>query len=85
MNIDLLMPTLYWLVFSLVIIRITSNAMIDTKRVTNFVPFYAVGIVFSLNSSFIASRVFDTTPWIILELSFFIVMSWVFINLRKSK
>lgn len=84
MNINLLAPTIYWLIFSLITVRLASNIMVSTKKVPQIVPFYAVGIIFSLNSSLIAAQVFDTSAWFVLEVSFLITMCWILINLRKK-
>jgi hypothetical protein len=69
------------LVFSLIIIWMTTQSMIKIKRFLEFLPFLLLGISLSFYSAFVLFEFFFQWGWVFLELTIFLSLLWIFVNL----
>ncbi len=72
------------LVSSLIILWLTTNYMIENKRIKRFLPFFIIGILYSFNAVFNFLEVYFSWSWFFLEVFVLVAIFWIFIIIRRE-
>lgn len=70
---------------AIILLWITTNHMINSKRITNLLPFFFSGLLLCFSAAISFSGIFEQKIWFILEFSWAILFLWIFIILRWKK
>jgi len=75
---------LFMLTTAILILWLTSNAMINSKKISIFLPFFFYGILLCLSAAFSFYGIVDQKAWFAIEFTWTLLLLWVFINLRRE-
>jgi len=79
---DLIIYSGIMLVYSIVILWITSLSMIRDKCIKDYLGFFILGMVLVFQSSLIAFHVFLNMIWFFFEAVVFFTLIWIFFTLK---
>ena len=71
------------LVFSVIILWVTSLSMIRDRNISEYLVFFILGIILIINSTFMAFSIFWGLPWVISESLIFLYLIWVLLEMRR--
>lgn len=67
---------------AILIIWVTTNCMINSKKIIILLPFFFSGILLCLSAVISFYGIFDQRIWFVVESSWAILFFWMFMNLR---
>jgi len=80
---DLIIFSGVTLVFSIIILWITSLSMIRDRSILDYMAFFVLGLVLVFQSSLMAFQFFWNMSWIFFEVIVFVNLLWIFFVLRR--
>ena len=72
------------LIFVLSFIWYLTIIMLQIKKIIVFLPFFIIGILYLMQSSFIYYSLYPNFVWLVIELTFLINLIWIFILIRRK-
>jgi len=72
------------LIFVLSFIWYLTIIMLQIKKIIVFLPFFIIGILYLMQSSFIYYSLYLNFVWLVIELTFLINLIWIFILIRRK-
>ncbi|MCK4650008.1 hypothetical protein KAT36_02140 [Candidatus Pacearchaeota archaeon] len=81
MNFEIIVYSVLALIFSIIILWVTSLSMIRDKNIFGYLAFFALGIVLVVHSTFMVFEFFWGWQWVILELLIFFNLIWILMEM----
>ena len=72
------------ILFSAIIFWISAHSMILKKSISDFLPFFFIGIILSFSTGFLFFEYFENWSWFLIEFTILVNLVWIFINLWRN-
>lgn len=77
------MNGIFPILFSIIFLWVTMEAIVEYKKINSFLPFFVLGILYSLSAAFIFYGLFSASYWMVVSLSYPSILFWIITKLRE--
>ena len=70
--------------FAVLIIWITTQAMLQKKNITVFIPFFIAGLASCFYAGFVLYEIFVNVAWLFIGFLYLVSITWMFMVVRRK-
>ncbi len=67
---------------AIILLWLTTNYMVNSKKITNLLPFFFSGLLLCISAALSFYGIFDQKIWFMIEFSWTILFLWIFLIIR---